>query len=182
MDYQQLVITHYESVFREPARIYLFDKGPFEKLPADFRILEFPAGENNMWKYATCCMSQPVDEDKIELHMFSDKQDNSLIELLTVVAYYHRLKARLGLHHTVNFGRPWQGNAGCDRGLISQPYIYGPSLENLTIFGQNIKCYWLLPIWESEVNFKIKNGAAALEEQFDKRGLNYLNPNRENVL
>lgn len=76
-DYQENIIERYEKVFNNHARTYLFDKEPFEKLPTDFRILEFPpAGGRTMWTYTTCCMSQPQDIQRIEVHLFSLVKDD----------------------------------------------------------------------------------------------------------
>jgi hypothetical protein len=35
---QRKIINHYERVWSNKAKVYLWDKGPFEKLPFDFRI------------------------------------------------------------------------------------------------------------------------------------------------
>ena len=139
-----------------------------------------------MWTYATCCMSQQSDPNKIELHIFSSKKDTSIIELLTVTAHYHRTAHLLGLNHTVNFGRPWQDSSKCEYGLISLPYVDGPELENyeLSDGGINyiIKFYWLIPVTESEISFKKKFGIEQLELKFDDEGLDYLNANRKSLI
>src|ERR1700743_1030221 len=110
--YQQTIIDHYITNWHVEPNPYLWDKGPIEKLPFDFRVLEFPpTGRRNMWTYATCGMSQPLDENPIELHLFSSKQDVTIVELLTALTYYHRNTRPVGLAHTVNFGRAWQDNS-----------------------------------------------------------------------
>lgn len=176
-DYQKNIINHYSRCWNKAPAIHKWEKGPTHKLPADFNILEFAPGERNMWTYATCCMSQPNDVRPIELHIFSSTKDESLVELLTVIAYYHRNTASLGLDHTVNFGRPWQGQSLCDHGLISLPYLDGPELENM----DSIKFYWLIPITKEEVAYKKKNGITALEEKFDE-GLDYINVSRKGLV
>src|ERR1700754_4605526 len=129
--YQEVIVSHYEKIFGSQAEFYLMEQGPIQKLPYDFRVLEFaPSAGRNMWTYATCCMSQQEDNSLIELHLVSSKRDTSIVELLTAATYYHRQTAKLGLHHTVNFGRPWQDESECTYGYISLPYLDGPSLEN----------------------------------------------------
>lgn len=182
--YQEEIIDHYEGRWQNEAKPYLWDKGQFEKLPFDFRVLEFaPNKLRDMWTYATCCMSQPNDLKPIELHIFSSKRDDAIIELLTAVAYYHRNTARLGLWHTVNFGKPWQDNSICDYGFISLPYLDGPSLEDLKKSNTGIiKFYWLIPVTRNEVEFKSQFGEEALEKRFEETGLDYINPNRVSIL
>jgi hypothetical protein len=183
MTYQEGIIKHYENVWGNVGKYYLWDKGQFEKLPYDFRVLEFPPNDiRNMWTYATCCMSQEEDHKPIELHMFSSKRDENIIELLTAVVYYHRNSNNLGLWHTINFGRPWQENSLCDYGFISLPYLDGSNLENFKADNSDIKFYWLIPVTKSEVDFKIKYGEEALESKFDEKNLDYLNSQRTSVI
>jgi hypothetical protein len=182
--YQKEVINHYEQVWDNKANVYLWDKGPFDKLPFDFRILEFaPTSSRIMWTYATCCQSRPEDKEPVELHMFSSVKDESLIELLTAVACYHRNTAKLGLNHTINFGQSWQNTSKNEYGFISLPYLDGPSLENLSLLNKKIvKFYWLIPISKEEADFKSKYGSEALEQKFDEVNFDYLNPNRESMI
>lgn len=76
-----------------------------------------------MWTYATCCMSQPNDPCPLELHLFSSEKSEEPVELLVVTAHYHRTAEKLGLGHSVNFGKPWILNSTCEYGLLSRPYL-----------------------------------------------------------
>lgn len=182
-NYQPVIISHYEKVFNEVAKVYIWDKGPFEKLPSDFRILEFPPTETKgAWIYATCCMSQPEDLQKIELHVYSSTKDESIIELLVALAFYHRTTNKIDLNHTVNFGRPWQRNSLCEYGFVSLPYIDGPVLEDLSTSSGIIKCYWLIPVSKKEVEYKKENGVEALESKFDEPSFNFIDPNRASMV
>ena len=61
-----------------------FDKGPIDELPEDFCILKFqPNEKRGMWAYATCGMSRGVSQQILELHIFSQNENDFLIELLT---------------------------------------------------------------------------------------------------
>ena len=181
--YQERIVNHYELIFKNKAQMYLYDKGPIQKLPFNFRILEFPPHVNrNMWTYATCCMSQVEDKHPIELHIFSSVRDEGLIELLTAATYYHRNTNKLGLNHTINFGRSWQNISKCTFGYISLPYLDGPSLETLMLDNNQIKFYWLIPVTEDEVKYKTKFGPEALEATFEEKGFDYINPERPGVV
>jgi len=121
-------------------------------------------------------MSEPDDIDPVELHLFSTIKDESLIELLTALAYYYRNTTRVGLNHTVNFGKLWQGASKCEHGLVSLPYLDGPPLENLEIGNKTVKFYWLIPLTKAEVEYMKRHGVDALERKFEGSSFNYLDP------
>lgn len=123
-------------------------------------------------------MSTDTPDALIELHVLSNKEDATLIELLTVTASFHRNDANLGLHHTVNFGRPWQDDSACSYGFISLPYLMGENLELFNFEGGYLRNLWLLPITERERNYKAENGWDALEQRFEDGKLDYLSPQR----
>jgi hypothetical protein len=159
-------------------------KGPYESLPSEFHVLETPPhGEREMWTYATVCMSQPDDADRLELHLHAPSRSESHVELLTVVAYYHRTTATLGLGHTVNFGRPWLPGSDLTHGLLSLPYLDGPSLEFMALeTDEQVRCLWLIPITAAERALKSAHGLEALEEKFEAAKFNYLDPLRPSVI
>ncbi len=122
------------------------------------------------------------ERNGIELHLFSPRQADELVELLTVVAHYHRTGARLGLYHTVNFGRPWLTGATCEYGFISLPYKDDPGLEWLRSKDFTIRSLWLIPITEDERDYKKSHDAEGLETLFERAQFNYLNPDRESIV
>jgi len=182
--YHQKLLTHYISNWGQEYRALIWEKGPYRDLGDHFRILEFPpTTERNMWAYATLGMSCFEDEFALELHIFSGEQDHTLVESLIVVAHFHRFRSRLGHWHTINWGRGWRLDSSCAYGLISLPYLDGPQLEVLTLDDyQSVHFYWLVPITEEEVAFKKEYGAEKLEEIFEEKGLNYLDPLRDNII
>lgn len=182
--YLNRLVAHYESVWRSEATRLGWHQGPVSDLSAEFCILEFgPRADRAMWTYATCCMSSSLDQKPLELHLFSPTQSEQHVELLTAIAHYHRTGERLGLGHTVNFGRPWLDASPCQFGLISLPFLDGSQLEWLTLDdGHRVRLLWLVPITSAEVAFKKAHGQEALEEQFEAASLNYLDPQRPSVV
>ena len=149
-----------------------------------FCVLEFPPfGDRDMWTYATCCMSEPEDDRKIEVHLFSPEKNREHVELLTALAHYHRTGARVACGDTVNFGRPWFPEGTCDHGLLSLPYLDGPNLEWLHLpNGDSVRFLWLVPITAEERAFKMEHGAEELEARLEQAGFNYLDPKRPSVV
>jgi hypothetical protein len=129
-------------------------------------------------------MSEETDTERLELFALSRKSEETLVELLTAVAHYHRTGAPLGVGHTVNIGRPWfpDSHCTCDHGLLSLPYPFGPKLEWLETRGGRVRFLWLLPITKSEVEFKKTEGLEALEQRFEESGLDFLDPVRRSVV
>lgn len=180
-DYSRFIFSHYEKCWDSGPRLLRWELGPTHELPSSFRVLEFPPGKKASWIYATCCMSQPEDENPLELHIYSPCQYDEHAELLTAIAHYHRTGRRLGLGHTVNFGRPWIPGSACEHGLISLPYLDGPDLEIAEFAQAKLRFYWLIPITKEEREFKKIYGLDALEQKFEAASFNYLDPRRRSV-
>jgi hypothetical protein len=181
--YAQAIRAHYAANWRAPIAERRWSKGPVDALPAEFRVLVAPRS-GDVTAYATVCMSQPDDVfGRIELHLLARRSKepiDELVELLTTVAHYHRTGHPLGIEHSVNFGRPWLPGSRCQYGLISLPYLDGPKLEQLDELG--VRFLWLIPITEAEIRFKKTAGMEALEELFEKKQFDYLNPLRTSVV
>ena len=185
MTHSDEIKSHYSEKWANVPVARRWHHGPISELPLCFCVLEFaPTIARGMWAYATCCMSQPSDSTPIELHLFSPAQCELHVELLTAIAHYHRTGRSLGLGHTVNFGRPWMAGSQCEYGLISRPYLDGPSLEQLRTrpAGQVVRCLWLVPITERERNYKRTNGLEALEQVLEQSKFDYLDPVRTSVV
>lgn len=179
------ILNHYNQIWNNIPNILLFQKGPFEALHKDFRILEYPpTNDRNMWTYATCGMSMGFKNCKnIELHIFSPIKSPEIVELLTSVAYYHTQSFSLDLNHTINFGKSWQKNSLCKYGFISLPYLDGPPLENYFLSDKtSVHFYWIIPITEKEREYKIELGTEKLDSLFDISELDYLNIDRESLV
>lgn len=182
ISYGDRVRAHYEAKWSAKARVERWKQGPTHQLPSDFQILVFQPNARRFWTYATCGMSQPDDDVRTEVHLFSPIETADHVELLTMIAHYHRTGARLGLGHTVNFGRPWLPKSACDHGLISLPYLDGPSLEQLEVEdGSVVSFLWLVPVTASEVVFATRHGLDVLERRFEEESFNYLDPMRPAV-
>ena len=183
-DFNQLIIRHYAEFWGGRWTAHRWPHDPHPSLPAlkpEFCVLEFPETETENWRYATCGMSAGEDGVKLELFLYAPGQRMELVELLTVVAHYHLTGSRVGLHHTVNFGRPWIAGSRCDFGFISLPYLEDPGLETLDIAEETVKFLWLVPITKEEVEYKKKAGVESLEARFEERELNYIDPLRGSV-
>jgi hypothetical protein len=126
-------------------------------------------------------MSRPGDKEAVELHLYSPREADGHVELLVATAHFHRNRDRLGLWHTVNFGRPWLDQSACDHGFISLPYLDGPQFEiSHTPLGP-VNFYWLIPVYPEEVAYKARQGVEALEQALEKQPFNYLDPSRPSV-
>jgi hypothetical protein len=177
------IAEHYRQCWGEAGVPRKWERGPISQLPVNFQILVFaPTHRRAGWTYATSGMATDLTTGPaLELYLISPVETNLHVELLTVVAHYHRTGAPLGLGHTVNFGRAWLPGSLCDHGLISLPYLDGPSLEWLDTEKGSIRFLWLIPITNAEVAYKKAQGLEALEARFEESQFNYLNPTRASV-
>lgn len=132
--------------------------------------------------YTTIGMSRARSGSWIEVHMLTTATDILSIDSLAAITHYHATACPLGMGHTVNLGRPWLTGSGCSYGLLSRPYHTGPDLEWQGDGAGAIRHLWLLPITESERNFKAANGLEALEKLFDEKQVEFMNPTRESAV
>ena len=181
--YAHAVQAHYQTKWPSLLADARWHRGPMEDLGPNFCILIFQRTAATR-TFATRCMSAPEDSSRLELHLIARTTDaterkDDLIELMTSVAHYHRTERPLGLGHTINFGRPWLPGSLCTYGLISLPYLDGPTLEWLD--EPRVRFLWIVPITASELEFKRSAGIEALESAFEHAGFDYLDPQRRSV-
>lgn len=181
--YCETIVKHYESVWSVSGQRSVWMRGRRSELPLGFSVLRVPpSDQRSVWTYATVCMSEESDDDRLELHLFSPVEAAEHVELLTATAHFHRTSTRLGLGHTINFGRPWMRGSECTHGLISLPYLDGPELEVLGVGENVVRFLWLVPVTEREVEFKKKHGVEALERRFEQAKFDYVDPHRASVV
>lgn len=182
MDYEDRLIEHYVRAWGQPVQATRLLEGHIERLPKKFRVLVFqPASAERV--FATCWMSPPGEGYRLELHLRTRAQLDSPkdpVMLLHAVTAYHCTGAELDLHHSVNFGQPWQPGSLCTRGFITLPFLDGPELEWME--EPEARCLWLIPVTEAEVEFKKSAGVEALEQLFEERQFSYLDPRRSSVV
>ena len=180
--YCEALVAHYSTSWGARRESHRWSNGPVSDLGSHFAIAQYDAA-NDAFAFATVGMSLVAEPNPIELHVFVQRDPllfRSLVELLTIVSHFHRTGARLGLHDTVNFGRPWPPASSCTYGFISLPYLDGQKLERSSAV--RARCLWLIPITEAEVALKRAHGVEALEGAFERTEFNYLDPNRESVV
>lgn len=181
--YASLIESHYARTLGSPIERIRRSKGPVHDLPREFYVLLIPR-LTDIITYATCCMSLQNDKERLELHILAKQGDigqpDDIVELLTAIAHYHRTGESLGLGHTINFGRPWLRGSACTHGVISLPYLDGPSLEWLDV--PPIRFLWLIPITEAELHFKKQHGLEALERLFEQTQFDFLDELRSSVV
>jgi Suppressor of fused protein (SUFU) len=174
--------SHYATNWRRARKSMRLEGGRIAELSPEFRVLLMDRPDRTT-AYATVCMSQPEDRERLELHLLSRAsadQEEGLVELLTVMAHFHRTVTPLGVGHTVNFGRPWLPGSECTCALVSLPYLDGPKLEWMP--DHSVRFLWVIPITPTERRFKIAHGINALEERFESTGFDYLDPLRPSVV
>ncbi len=172
---------HYERFWGASlARLLPPPAGTQNQLPARFRVLKYYSGARQFWVYATAGMSEG---NSLELHLLTSAEEDAIhVETLSAVAHYHLFGHEVRLGDSVNIGRPWLPGSSCTRGLLSLPYLDGPDLEYFHSAGCSIRCLWLIPVTESEIDFRRQFGTEALEERLERAGFNYLDPARQSVV
>jgi len=95
--------------------------GPAPAAMPEFRILcAGPGPRTGCWTYLSIGASVITHDSSGSLEFFvvAPSEDLRHVELVTMVAWYHKTKA-LGWGHTVPIGHPWMPGSLCDHILIS---------------------------------------------------------------
>lgn len=145
-----------------------------------------PTAERALWVYATSGFPDSVERAYgIELFTLSPIESCLHIELFAAIAHLQWSGHVIDIGVTVNLGRGWLPKSRLSHGLISLPYTYGPDLEYFSSSEteqRSTRCLWLIPISESERNFKKSHGLNSLESLFQVKEIEYWNPDRDPVV
>lgn len=159
-----------------------WDKGPITQALPDFKVLRVDPGPVlDLWTYVSVGSWSLFDDSRLEFVILSADERRSYVERLAMTAYYHSLH-QLGLGHTFPVGEPWVENSKCDYCLVALPYPLGDRFETCNIDNGHVHFCWLLPITETERQYKIDNGLEALEVKFEEHALEFWNNEREAVV
>jgi Suppressor of fused protein (SUFU) len=161
---------------------HVWTLGPAPAELPRLRVLEFAPGPIiELWVYASVGAWEARDDPRLEFLIVAPQQDRRHVELLFMTAWYHHGHC-LGKGHTLPIGEPWLPGSACDHFLVSLPYPFGPKLEVCNLDNWHLHILWLLPITQSEREFKVREGLEALEQRFDSCQLAYWHPDRPSVV
>ena len=89
----------------------------------------------------------------------------------------------LGYGHTVPNGKPFAENTELCGVLLTMPYFFGPEAAVCKFSDEGeVNFYQVVPLYDNEMNFKIENGAEALENLFPEDFNMVVDINRKNLL
>ncbi len=178
------VENHFRRFFAGHAvAIRAWPHGPTTAHP-DFRVLEFaPGPRSQLWSYVSCGAGDLTSPNRAELEFLlcCAQQSDRAVELVTMAAWYHSTQG-LGRGHTLPIGEPWLPEATCDHLLVSLPYPFGPDLQVVPSGSGHRRVLWLLPVTQTEREYKMSHGLEALEKLFDSQAIEYWDLRRPSVV
>lgn len=183
IDFALFVRSHIKQFWpNSKTREFVWKSGPIGRLFSDFAVCQIePTDVNSDWVYVSVGASEihTLDNEHIEFFILSANQDATLIDTIAMIANLHAdSKQSLHLGKIINIGRPWLGDSKCDHFLVSLPYTMSKNFEWFSRNEIKIRFLWLLPITSSEAQYARMHRAEALEERFEEKGIEYLDPNR----
>jgi hypothetical protein len=168
--------------------LFSFTEGPVERrLPGFHEVLVPPGKPGGVWTYVSCGAWDAVHhgEHGLEFCLLAPERDDRHALSVAMIAHYHANpdeSYELDVGHTVPIGEPWVPGSALDHQLICQPYPFGPDFEMCRWDGGHARVLWVLPITESERDFKVEHGLEALEQRFEDAGLRYWDPHRDPIV
>lgn len=89
----------------------------------------------------------------------------------------HEYRTWIGWGHTVPNGDPPEtiANTQFVGVLLTPPYAFSPEFFRLTTkSGETISFYAMMPLFQEEMDLKLKKGVEELEQRFEKRGVDFV--------
>lgn len=182
----EAIESHVREFFTgHSCEVVAYDLGPGrrEAVP-DLRILVVgPGPRSESWAYVTvgCWAAVEKDGHGLEFVMTAEVRDQRFIDLMAMVAYYHR-GHHLDLEHSMPIGEQWTPGSSCDHLLISLPYLHGPDLEHCPMPQGHARLLWALPVTAAEIAFRRQYGHEELEQRFDAAEIIPTDPFRASVV
>jgi hypothetical protein len=182
-----LVKIHLESFWPNCQRGYFtWELGPIKDVLPSFLVCRIaPQSSQEPWIYVSIGANsvEMGAEYGVEFLLLAPDDNARHIETLAIVAHYHATtKNKLDAGRIVNCGRPWLDSSPCDHMLVSLPYPFGPNLEWCrNSLSKDTRLLWLLPITKSEASFAASCGIESLEQRFDQREIDAIDPHRKAV-
>lgn len=137
--------------------------------------------------YAELCILLPPDW-KLQQKDFKDERNYFPIRWLKFLARFpHEYDTWLGWGHTMPNGDPPEPVApgvGFTGWVLLPPVVLSPDFFTMKIDEhREVNFYAILPLYQDEMDFKLKQGSEALTDLFDKHGVNeLLNISRPSVI
>ena len=161
-----------------------YTRAPAGRIPLEFRVVQVDGGPRTpLYTYLSVGAWEATGHANhgLEFLVTTGQPELECVELLAMVAYYHRTEG-LGVGHTFPLGYGWLGGS-CSHMLVSLPYKFGPDLEVCCLKDEgHVRFLWLLPITEAEKRFRHEHGLEALERRFEEARLKFAVPWRESVV
>lgn len=143
-----------------------------------------PEGVKNC-EYAELCFCLPEDWE-LSQEAFTDEEHYWPVRWLKLLARFpHAYNTWLCYGHTIPNGdpaMPLSGDTNLNTMLLLPPVVFDDEFRTLRLKNKSIDFYSLIPLYQEEVDLKLRKGVEALFDGFDKYGVNdILDLNRPNT-
>ncbi|ACY96333.1 MULTISPECIES: suppressor of fused domain protein [Thermomonospora] len=168
-----------------PFEEFSWNLGPIRDVLPNFRVRRIsPIAVNQPWIYVSVGAFEVDSFQRVEFVLEAPAKSPIHVESLAMIAHYHAVGDHpFHLGRTVNLGRPWIDGATATGFMLNLPYPFGPDLEWMELpNGEPVQFLWLVPITRREAIYAMGNGTAALEDLFEEKQVDVLDPFRKSVI
>lgn len=159
-----------------------WEAGPIEKTIPGFRVRCIqPTDASEPWVYVSMGASV-VSERGHEFAVLSPIAYPRHVETVTMVADWQASGHKAHVGSLLNIGWPWMEGSEAHQLLVSDLYAYPPEFGTFQDAGQEISILWLVPVYANEAAYARRRGQESLEDRFESKDVNLLDPRRGSVL
>lgn len=171
------ILAHFEKRWGEAERTYTFATPQIPPQMRPLRICEFALRSDHLTMYSSIGMSRnPMPKSdalhRVEIFMGSFQENPLLPQVIAMLATYpFTAKTFVGVEHTVPFGSTIIPTSRMTAFVFCRPFYDPQDFWEIKLGTFHIQILWAIPIYESERQFKIRNGWDALRDLFERKGI-----------
>jgi hypothetical protein len=175
----KLVLAHYEHRWGKPTKVHSINAPQLPEAIRPLLVGEYSLPADGLTIYGSIGMSRApmtLSPESIghraEIFIGSFQSFSSLPDMLAMIAAYpHISNTLVTAEHTIPLGQYIVDGSGMSSIILCPPYFDPPEFRRIEASGYHVEVLWVIPIYESERQFKIKRGWQVLRQIFQEKNV-----------
>jgi hypothetical protein len=172
-----VILEHYENRWGKATQVYTISDPRVPAQANPLYVAEFTLPIDRLTIYASIGMSRapmisgnPQRDHRVEIFLGTFQPHPVLPKRIAMLAAYpHKGNKSIDNEHTIPLGEPIVPNSQLTSVIFTPPYFDPPGFHHINMGSYHIRILWVIPLYESEREFKIKDGWKSLRKIFEEK-------------